>query len=65
MPQIKCTECNEHSGLDERVKRDEEDIQRLWKAIDVIRGWVVAGMGSMVVYFLVIAGDKVFEAVHK
>lgn len=61
MPHIKCDECDEHSGLEARVARDTEDIQRLWKAIEKMRAWVVAGMGSMIGYVLILVINRVFQ----
>lgn len=52
--------CLEHSGTVARVDAHDKAIGDLWKAVGSIRAWVMAGMGSMVAYFLVVAGDKVF-----
>jgi hypothetical protein len=61
----KCTE-------EARIRRNEEDIQDLWKhretdrsanerghermheRIDAMKNWVIAGMGSMMLYFGVV-----------
>jgi hypothetical protein len=53
------TVCNEHSGVCANWQNNEKAIMQLksdtekdrseiWKAIDGMRAWVVAGMGSLV-----------------
>ena len=63
--QRRCTDCPEHSGVESDLDHDKESIKEIWKAINAMRAWVVAGMGSMVAYFLVIAGDKIFTTVSR
>ena len=41
--------CNEHSGVCKRMDRAERDIQKLFDAIDRMKYWVIAGMGSMLI----------------
>lgn len=41
--------CNDHSGHCSRIHRAENDIQRIWKAIDQMRTWVILGMASVLV----------------
>jgi len=65
MPTIHCEKCHEHSGIEGRMKRAEDDIQAIWARINHMIGWVVAGMGSMIAYFMVLAGDKIFEVIKR
>lgn len=40
--------CLYHGQLSSRTKRNEQDIQTVWKAIDRMTGWVIAGSASMI-----------------
>jgi hypothetical protein len=55
-----CEECLQHSGIEGRMKRAEADVQAIWRSIDSMKAWVIAGMGSMVGTFLVLALNKIF-----
>lgn len=57
--------CPEHSGMEARMERTEKDVQAIWSRVNSMIGWVIAGMGSMIGYFMVMAGDKIFEAIRK
>jgi len=57
--------CADHSGFCARLDAHEKAIDQLWKAVNGIKAWIIAGMGSMIVYFLTVAGDKIFHEVVK
>jgi hypothetical protein len=40
--------CAQHSGVCERMNAAEKNIDELWKGVNAIKNWVIAGMGSLV-----------------
>lgn len=36
--------CDEHREHESRIKRNEGDIQDLWRHINTMKAWVIAGM---------------------
>jgi len=75
--------CQEHSDHRTRIRRNENDIQDLWKhreadrgenaesfrrihqRIDGMKNWVIAGMGSMLLYFAVTLVQFILSWVSK
>ena len=45
--------CGEHSGVCERMRNAEQNIEKIWKAIDAMRAWVMAGMGALLIQAVV------------
>lgn len=45
--------CSEHSGHEARITANEKAIETLFKQINNIKYWVIAGMGSMLLSGLV------------
>jgi hypothetical protein len=43
--------CPEHSGICAVTKRNSDDIQLLWVAINTMKTWVILGMGALVLQF--------------
>lgn len=54
--------CDEHKANIERIKRSEEDIQRLYDALDKLKWWVIAGMGSLLIQLIIFIITKIFPS---
>lgn len=46
--------CREHSGLCVKQAEDSKRLDAAWRAIDAMRMWVIAGMGSLLLESIVI-----------
>lgn len=55
--------CSQHSGHDERIKAAEKAVSDLWKAVNTIRGWVIAGMSSIILATLTFILDVISKRV--
>lgn len=53
--------CLNHSGLDERVSRSEDDIKVLYGRTNAMIAWVIGGMASMIGLFAVNVFDLIFK----
>ena len=53
------TYCDVHAEHTSRIGRSESDIQELWKAIDRMRAFVIAGMSAVVVQVIVFVLNKI------
>ena len=53
------TYCDVHAEHTSRIRRSETDIQELWKAIDRMRAFVIAGMSAVVVQVIVFVLNKI------
>lgn len=45
--------CGEHSGVCERIKTLELNVEKIWKRIDAMASWVMAGMGALLVQAII------------
>lgn len=54
MPDDHITVCPAHSGIIVKQAEDSKRIDAAWRAIDGIRLWVIAGMGSLLIESIVI-----------
>lgn len=48
MAKGRCDDCVEHSGIEARLDKVEQDTKAQWGAIDRMRAWVIAGMGAVI-----------------
>ena len=39
--------CNDHNEHKSRLERNEKDIQRIWKEINMMKTWVIVGMAAL------------------
>lgn len=46
--------CNEHKEHIFRLKRNEDDIQLVWKEINGMKKWVIAGMSGLLIEIVVL-----------
>lgn len=46
--------CPTNCGCKQMVKRNAEDIQRIWKSIERMVGWVIASSGTVIVFVLTV-----------
>jgi len=44
--------CLEHSGTCANITNINNEIKNIWQVINGIRGWVIAGMGSIILFCL-------------
>ena len=49
--------CSEHSGVCERMKAAEQNIEKLFKGIDAMKAWVIGGMTSMIISGMFFIGN--------
>lgn len=40
--------CAYHADHHTRIKRNEDDIQRLWRETGIMKTWVICGMASLI-----------------
>jgi tRNA A22 N-methylase len=50
--------CDEHKEMKSKVRRSEEDIQRLYDSLDKLKWWVIAGMGSLLIQLIIFIVTK-------
>ena len=50
--------CEHHSEFKNRIERNENDIQDLWKHLNTMKTWVILGMSSLVVQLAFLLFDK-------
>lgn len=53
--------CHEHSGQCKAIAVLEQTDRDQWKAINGMRAWVIAGMGSLLLECIVVLGGIVFK----
>lgn len=46
--------CMDHKDHQTRIKRNEDDIQRIWKEINAMKKWVIGGMSGLLIQIIVI-----------
>lgn len=52
-------QCPYHKEHERRLVRNESDIQDLWKETNAMKGWVVAGMGAVLLQLALFVANKV------
>jgi hypothetical protein len=45
------------------MENAEKNIDNLWKHVNTIRGWFIAGMGSMLMYFMTVGVSFVLDRI--
>lgn len=57
--------CGDHSGTCARMERAEQDIQTLFREIDGMKKWVIAGMSGLIMQALIFIGGVVLIVIQK
>ena len=47
-------ECTENCGCKEKINRNKDDIQLIWKEINAMKKWVIAGMCGLIAEILIV-----------
>jgi len=55
------SKCQAHSGFDERIKKTEDNVSKLWNKWDSMQKWVIGAMVTAILTCMSVIGMFIFR----
>lgn len=57
--------CQDHTGHSARIVNTETNIEKLWKEVNSMKKWVIAGMGGLIVELIIVIITSIYILITK